>query len=240
MSTAHAATFDTAINEGLDNASRIEAHISTSASDTRVGFSNPASVVGDNPIVVTDAAVIDATFSRDGEEVKTNDPKTYESNLNGQDIAQYKVRVGFGGGVQDYGTWNDSNSGFPQTFNNGDEVTISLWNIDCNRDGISEALILGSNNLSADIHLLDGGGSRIGGWATKSGTNPLASSSAIEYSSNQTFTNTSGSSQTVGGIEVVWQNQGTLVIQDSFSNTSVPDGADIVFTTLEVQFSGLE
>jgi len=243
MSTAHAAAFDAAIKDGLVNATEIAYHLSGTASDTKGGFTDSLTTVGSNPS--SQSSGISTVWSRSGS-VITLPSQTFESNSKGQTANQFKIRVDHGVGREDYGTWNGG-TGFNESFDNGKQITLSGPDVDCQRSGIAEALREGVNNLNGDVFLLDDTGSRIADtWAQKTGTGDPsqslnASSSNVGYGNDMTFSNNSGSSQLVGGIEVAWNfDQTLLVIADTFTAVTVEDGGSITFTTLRVDFDSLD
>ena len=144
-----------------------------------------------------------------------------------------------GAGFDSYAIWNNDGNGFNEDVSLGDEIQIQRYPVDCFREGVAAALAFGNNNKTDVVYLLDSNGNRFGEtWASVNSPEPFsASSSSFSYDNNVEIENTSGGTRTVGGVEVVYDANDELIIEDTSFQKTLNNGDSIIFTTLQINLS---
>lgn len=232
MSTAYSAGVNDVVQTGIENGT-IRVGIMNTQDDTRTGYNNLSNTTGSNPRDISSAADY---YTISGTQILSVPQPTFESNADGQVVEEFKVRYDPGDATwHDFAAWN----GFSESFDLGKEITFNDFDVECDRAGVAEAFHDGANNLTATIYLLDGSLNRHNeAWAEAS-PGISADSSGLYFASDQSFTNNTGASRTVGGVEVVW-GSGNIILSKSHTNATLADGDTITYTTLEAAFSGLQ
>ena len=233
MSTLDNGSFNTIVTSGLDNAASLEYGIETAVDETS-GFQDLASTTGPNP------QVEGSDFTQSGTTLNGSG-STWESDAS-QSVNQLRVRVEIvsGGGVQPLFIWNNGGNGFGQSLQNGEDLTLENYGINCQRAGIAEAMQKGNSNLTDHVYLLDGNSNRIttgGGWADASAPKSFtATDNAFAYQNTVSFTNPSGS-QTVDGVEVHYEASNNRIIEDTSFNVTLGGGDTLELTTLQANLT---
>lgn len=238
MSTIKNSTFNSVISSGLDNYYEVHYGFENSIDETFDGFKNLVNAVGDNPMKIGSVFTLSGTvLSGSGIDINA---------ASSDYLDQLRVRLRPVSGTSStspFAIWNQGGTGIGEGLENGENVTLNNFGIDCKRVGVAEALKKGNSSLVDHVYLLDGTGSSLttgNGWADASAPQTFtADDTGLRYTSPVQFENTSGSTQTVEGVKVVYEGNNYGIINDTSFTATLSPGDILEFTTLELNINSI-
>ena len=173
--------------------------------------------------------------TRSGSEVLEGPTPSWQAD-NGFTIDEVDFALEIGADYTSFLKYTTGDGPLDQFAEKGASITVTDYGIDMQQPGMAEILLKGNNNLTIAYRLLDGNDNVLASKTESGGPNWSVGSTLFQADSDLTFTNGSGGSWTVGGIEVLVNGSGNRILKESIS-TSVGDGGSITFTTLEVSLT---